>query len=119
MSYSTKDYNLTDGEQDFIQKFLWANGCAAETPSELLEDNYSCQCVEDMREELTDLSHNQVGGYLASLQEKGVIYIEERMGPICESNNTVKIMQFEPDLYWANEDYLAQLDPDLLFSDCD
>lgn len=120
MSYSTKDYKLTDNEQDFIQKFLYNNGCGAETPSELLGDNYSCQCIEDLREEMTDLSPNQIGGYLASLQEKGVLTLDERMGPICEVGaSRMKRFQFEPDLYWANEDYLEQLDPDLDFRNCD
>jgi hypothetical protein len=102
---------LTTKEAEFIRLFLDNNGCCARTASELLEDNFSCQCIDDLRELMTDKSNNEIGGLLASLQEKGVIWVDERDGAVCESKNRAEQMMFEPDLYWADEDFLKNLDP--------
>ena len=98
--------NLTNREQEFVLKFLGATGCGAESCEELLEDNFSCQCVEDLEDVFPELSKNQIGGFLASLQEKGVLQLDERDGPICKSKSAM--MNFEPDLYWKNDSFLEE-----------
>jgi hypothetical protein len=40
--------NLTLKESKFLAQFLSENGCLATNSSQLLEDNFSCQCVKDM-----------------------------------------------------------------------
>lgn len=112
---SNSEFSLTEGEISFIHKFLSSNTCGAETPEDLINDNHSCQCIEDLYEHFPNLTHNQVGGYLSSLQEKNVLVLEDRDGPICKSKNRVKQMQFEPDLYWVNEYYLKSLPSELRF----
>ena len=113
-NYSNEDYNLTKKETAFIKMFLNENGCAAVSPENLLCDNFSCQCIEDIRE-WSSLSANVVGGLLSSLQEKGVLMYEERGGAICKSTNYATQMNFEPDLYWVEDCYLESLDPELEF----
>jgi len=110
--YSTKNFKLTEGERKFIKTFLSENDCCAQTPSELLDDNFSCKCLEDFEDMYPELSKNQIGGYLSSLQEKGVIYLEERMGARATSTN---IWFFEPDLYWVNDLYLETLPKNIRF----
>lgn len=100
---------LTENEKDFLLNFLENNGCGAETPRELLDDNFSCQCIEDLRYIFPNLSNNQIGGYLTSLQEKGVIYLDERDGAVCESSNPIKKLNFEPDLYWVSNEFLEEI----------
>lgn len=115
MNFNNKQFKLTEREQDFIQKFLDNNGCGARTPCELLDDNFSCQCIEDLRSIFHEMSEHQIGGFLSSLQTKGIIFLEYRDGPVCESNDRIKQLMFEPNLYWITEDYLKSLDQDLLF----
>lgn len=83
-----------------------------ESPEECLSDNFTCQCIEDLRE-ATGLSNHELGGTLSSLQNKGIIYLEDRDGPFCESKNKTQQMNFEPDLYWVSDDFLESLDPKL------
>jgi len=113
-NYTNNDYNLTDKEQGFIKIFLSENGCGAQTPSILLGDNFSCQCIEDLNELFSGLTKNQIGGFLSSLQEKGVLMLDKRDGPIFTKKN---MWTFEPDLYTAEEGYLQSLPGDLDFYD--
>ena len=110
--YSTEDFKLTTGEQTFIKVFLSENSCGANTPEGLIDDNFSCQCLEDLEGQFSGLTRNQIGGYLSSLQEKGVLMFEERQGARCTAKN---MFTFEPDLYWVNDSYLASLAQDLDF----
>jgi hypothetical protein len=110
MSFSTNEYQLTEKESDFIQKFLANNGCCANTPEDLLADNFSCQTIEDMED--FGYSKNQVAGLLSSLIKKQIIWVEDRDGTKANKNN---FMTFEPDLYWVNDNYLETLDPTLQF----
>lgn len=100
--------NLTKREQEFILKFLKANGCNASTSEDLLEDNFSCQCLEDLEDVFPELSKNQIGGFLSSLQEKNVLWLDERDGSICKSKSRIAMMNFEPDLYWVNDSFLEE-----------
>ena len=112
--YSNEKYSLTEREQEFIKHFLSENGCGAQTPEVLLGDNFSCQCVEDLRDTM-NLTANQVGGFLASLQEKQVIWCEDERGDdIVITKNGPKRVPL-PDLYWVDDNYLESLDPDLDF----
>jgi hypothetical protein len=111
-SYSNEEYNLTKNEQVFIKVFLSENDCGAKTPEELLEDNFSCQCLEDLEGTFSGLSRNQIGGYLSSLQEKGVLMFEKRQGARANDKN---MYTFEPDLYWVEDSYIESLDADLDF----
>jgi len=114
-NFSNKEFVLTEGEQQFIKKYLDHNDCGATTPGQLLEDNFSCHCIEDLRD-IFGLTNNQIGGYLSSLQEKCVITLEERDGDICKSKNRIIQMNFEANLYWVNDSYLESLDENLSFS---
>lgn len=69
LGYSNKNFSLTLNEEKFIKTFLSENGCGAQTPDDLLSDNFSCQCIEDLNG-IMSLTKNQIGGYLSSLQEK-------------------------------------------------
>jgi len=111
-NYSSLDYQLTQKEEGFIKIFLSENGCGAQTPENLLADNFSCQCIEDLGDIFTGLSNNQIGGYLSSLQEKGVLMLEKRDGPKATNKNR---WTFEPDLYSAEEGYLQSLSSNLDF----
>jgi hypothetical protein len=86
--------NLTLKESKFLAQFLSENGCLATNSSQLLEDNFSCQCVKDMMD--WKYSKNEIAGYISSLESKNVIMIETRSGR-------------EPDLYWVNDWYLEEL----------
>jgi len=114
MNYSTTEFNLTPKEESMVKYFLENNECGAKTAGELLDDNYSCKCIEDLREDLL-LSNNEIGGLLSSLQEKNVIYLDDRDGPIYEGTSRIAFMNFEPDLYWISESYLESLDSDAEF----
>jgi len=90
----TQDFNkdFTKGEQEFILKFLSNNECGATKSEELLQDNFSCQSLEDIHDIMSEYNKHQASGYLSSLENKGVIYIEERRG--------------DCDLYWINDSFL-------------
>jgi len=96
--------NLTKREQEFLLEFLKNNGCGAQSSEELLDDNYSCQAVEDLREIMSDLSPNQIGGFLSSLQERGILYIEDDRGS--EVDFKTRKRKKLPDLYWVSGDFL-------------
>jgi|SaaInl8_200m_RNA_FD_contig_101_186627_length_8541_multi_3_in_0_out_0_9 hypothetical protein len=98
--FSNDTYNLTEKEQKFIQTFLSMNDCGAVNPEELLADNFSCQCTDDLKAQTTYSAH-EIAGYLSSLSEKNVLEIESR-----NSN---------PDLYWVASDYLETLPKELSF----
>lgn len=95
-------FNLTNNEQKFINTHLKNNGCGAETAESLLADNYSCQSMEDYREIMTDLNDKQIGGYLSSLEEKGVIWRDD---------DNIGV----PTLWWVSEAYLESLEPTAKF----
>jgi len=107
--------NLTEKEQKLVSVFLSYNECGATTPEELLEDNYSCQCIDDLRD-ITDFSNNELGGLLSSLQEKGILQLEERKGATLPKNATrSQMMNFEPDLYWVNDSFIETLPEEMVF----
>ena len=101
--------NLTSKESIFLTKFLSINECGAKTPGDLLEDNFSCQTLRDLRE--LGYNKNEVAGYISSLEEKNVLMIEDGRGP---ENPFIKIkgrkQKMLPDLYWVTGDYLETLD---------
>jgi hypothetical protein len=105
---------LTEKEQKFMAEFLKSNGCGAKTPSQLLNDNFSCQCWEDLRE-FKDFTNRQIPGLISSLNKKGVIFLDERDGKICKSKNKEKQWNFLPDLWWVSEEYLKSLEQDKEF----
>ena len=96
---TTTTYNLTENEQYFIIRFLANNGCGAENADHLLDFN-------ELFEDLTD---QQIGGYLSSLEQKGVIWADERIGEMCMAGDPL------PNLWWATEDYLEALNPNWKF----
>jgi len=97
--------NLTKREQEFVLKFLENNDCGASNSEDLLEDNYSCLSIEDLREVMT-LSSNQIGGFLSSLQEKGVLTLEDDRGYEFKPFTSEK--EYLPDLYWVNDSFLQE-----------
>jgi len=113
-TYSTKSYNLTEKEASFIETFLSENGCGAKTPEELLDDNFSCQSLGDLSE-LYDLNKHEIAGLLSSLQNKGVLWLDDRDGPEYTGSNRMKELSFEPDLYWVSDEYLEELDKEVEF----
>jgi len=107
--FSTKTTKLTTGEEEFIAAFLADNGCGAQTPEQLLGDNFSCQCITDLVELFKEkLNKHQIAGFISSLEAKGVLWIEDRKD---EGLPWEKL----PDLYWVSDSYLEELDPQLKF----
>ena len=102
--------NLTLNEKAFLWEFLENNGCAAETPEDLLNDNFSCQCVDDL-EETINYTPNQIRGFLSSLIEKGVLWLEERDSLRIVNDTTL------PHLYWMSEEVLKEMNPKLTFKE--
>ena len=114
--YTNSEYPLTKNEALFIKTFLSENGCGAKTPKDLLADNFSCQCIEDLRDTHTGLSNDQIGGYISSLIEKGVLWLEVRDGAVCKYPiGTIQESIFAPNLYWVDDCYLETLDENLKF----
>ena len=113
--FSNVEYQLTTKEENFIGRYLGLNNCGATSPEELLSDNYSCQCIEDLRDEFSDIGVHSMSGLLSSLIEKGVLYLDKRDGLECKSKNPLVQYNFEPDLYWVNECYLETLAPEVTF----
>jgi len=89
--------------------------CGAKTPEELIDDNFSCQCLEDLYSIFDYLNKHEITGLLSSLQTKGVINLEERSGPIYEGTNKIESFNFEPDLYWCDTEYLKTLNNTINF----
>ena len=110
---TTTTYNLTENEQYFIIRFLANNDCGATTPESLLGDNFSCQSMQDFNELFEDLTDQQIGGYLSSLEQKGVIWADERIGEMCMAGDSL------PNLWWASDYYLESLNPNWSFTDAD
>ena len=110
---TTTTYNLTENEQYFIIRFLANNDCGATTPESLLGDNFSCQSMQDFNELFEDLTDQQIGGYLSSLEQKGVIWADERIGEMCMAGDPL------PNLWWASDYYLESLNPNWSFTDAD
>jgi len=81
---------------------------------ECLSDNFTCQCIEELRD-ITGLSNKVIGAILSSLQDKGIITLEERDGAVCKSRIKIQQMNFEPDLYWLSDEFLKSLNPELDF----
>ena len=104
-------YNLTLNEKFFITKFLANNDCGAENADTLLGDNFSCQSMDDFKLLFKDLTEQQIGGYLSSLEQKGVIWADNREGEMCMAGDSL------PNLWWATEDYLESLNPNWSFTD--
>jgi len=98
--------NLTLKERNFILKFLNNNDCGASSSEELLDDNFSCQTIQDLRKIMPELSINQIGGFLSSLQDKGVLILEDDRG--YEVNPRTRKREKLLDLYWVDEDFLEK-----------
>lgn len=108
-----EDYKLTKNEKTFLIEFLELNGCGAKTPGDLLMDNYSCQCLMDLDENIDVsalYSPRQVRGFLSSLTEKNVLMFEERQTYKGENDS-------EPHLWWAENSFLESLDANINFGD--
>lgn len=103
--------NLTEKESKFLTRFLSENGCGASTPGDLLEDNFSCQTVEDMVS--WGYSKNEAAGLISSLEQKQVIFIEDEREDFSPSRGFVKA----PNLYWVNDWYLEELDENWNFTE--
>ena len=97
---------LTEKEQEFIKKFLSFNGCGTTTSEELLDDNFSCQTIDEIEELFQNLSKHQIAGLLSSLEAKGIIWIDERDGLRYNGKNKLQEMNFEADLYWVSDEFL-------------
>ena len=103
MNYTNDEYQLTSGEQVFMQRMLADNGCNASTPEDLVDDNLSCQQMMDFKLINPNLNKRQIGGYVSSLIIKGVIWHDERDRIDGD------------DLYWVDDGYLESLPQDLQF----
>ena len=109
--------NLTEKENLFMKKYLSSNDCGAKTPSDLLEDNYSCQTMQDIRELFTDdFTPKQISGLLSALEQKGIIWIDERDGRNIPKSKKLA-WNFEPDLFWVSEEFLKELPADTNFKE--
>ena len=86
-------YNLTAKEQKFVTTFLIENECGCQTPEGMLQDNMSCQSLEDIME--WGYSRHEAGGFVSSLEDKGVLSREEREG--------------DTTLWWATDEYLETI----------
>ena len=99
---------LTANEKTFVYAFLAYNDCGAQTPESLLEGgeegrvNHNCQCMENLEELFPMLNSKQIGGYLSSLIQKEVIWVEER-----KDNPFQKL----PDLFWVSSEFVEGMDP--------
>jgi len=100
---------LTANETTFLNAFLDYNDCGAETPASLLNDNHSCQCMEDLQELFPMLNKKQIGGYLSSLIQKEVVSLEERDD---------YFHQKFPDLFWVNDEFLQEMDQEFNWEGC-
>ena len=107
--------NLTEREQEFIKKYLMMNDCGAETASDLLADNYSCQTMEELICTFDDLSIKQISGFISSLQHKGVLYLDDNRGTDYDVFN--KKASKLPDLYWVSDSFLEVLPQEKNFKD--
>ena len=61
------------------------------------------------KELFKNISDQQIGGYLSSLEQKGVIWADEREGEMCMAGDSL------PNLWWATEDYLEAINPNWNF----
>lgn len=103
--------NLTEKESIFLTKFLANNACCADTPSQLLGDNFSCQTTKDLIN--LGYSKNEVAGFISSLESKNVLMIENDRG-FEDDHIVIKGVKQKllPDLYWVTDSYLEQLESD-------
>jgi len=109
--------NLTEKETIFIKKFLEYNDCGAKTAEELLADNYSCQTIQDIRELFEEeFSPKQISGILSALEQKGIIWVDERDGREAPKSQRLA-WNFEPDLFWVSEEFLSELPADTKFKE--
>lgn len=92
---------LTELETNFFYRFAANNDCGAETPSDLIDDNHSCQAFEDFQSLFPELNDSQIKGYISALDSKQVISIEERKG--------------DCDLFWVTDSFLETLKADMTF----
>jgi len=92
-----KNIKLTQNEAKFLTTWLETNECGAENALDLIDDNFSCHTVESIMLE-TGMSFQQVGGFISSLESKGILWVEERR------------QERLPDLYWIDVDFLELLD---------
>jgi hypothetical protein len=102
---------LTRKEQIFVKHFLTDNGCLAEDAESLLCDNFSCQCIEDLRNAFPEMNKHERAGILGSLVKEGIIWIEDDRGyDHFERKNL-------PDLFWVNNYFLETLPQNKPFKD--
>lgn len=111
-------YDLTENEMYFMIRFMANNDCGADTPDYFLVDNYSCQDMESLTN-LFDLNEQQIGGYLSSLEQKGCIWKDERIGEggkfVKKGKNVFLVREDLPTLWWLSTDYLESLNPNWNF----
>ena len=85
---------ITDKEWQILECHFGLNG--SKNLQGLIAENYSAVCIEDYKDE-TDLNQNQIAGLISSLEDKNLIFLEER--PKSEG----------PNLYWFNPDTVLEI----------
>jgi hypothetical protein len=98
------NFKLNTMESMFINahlKHLIENG--AETAEELLDDNYSWASMQDYFELFETFTKQTIGGYLSSLEQKGVL---------CRDEDDDRGLT----LWFITEDYLESMNPTQKFS---
>lgn len=116
-NFSSKEYQLTEGEALFIKEFLSNNDCDARDVDTLLGDNFSCQSFEELVKIFSNLSEPQIKGYLGSLIEKQVIFLEDDRRDAYATLFQIKGKKYKklPDLYWVDDSYLESLNSEVSF----
>ena len=69
------DFNLTEKEISFVKRHFELIGNGAETPEELIDNNYSYATPKEFVNETRNKF--QVAGLISSLESKGVIVLDE------------------------------------------
>jgi hypothetical protein len=68
---------LTKNEQNFVNTFAKENWTGCETWSDLTHDNGTTWVLPKVFSFFPNLTESQVGGYLSSLEKKGVMFHED------------------------------------------
>lgn len=93
---------LTEKENSFLMQFLEANDCGANTPNDLLLDNHSCHSMENLTDIMQE-TPQEIRGYISSLEEKGIMTIEDDRAKGFPSGEKLA------DLYWVNDSFLEEM----------
>lgn len=70
-----KNYELTEKETSFVNVMLEVNRSGADAWKSLVVDNFSCVDTSDLK---SVGNRKVIAGLISSLEEKGVIEIEDR-----------------------------------------